>query len=177
MKKNENFSIVNITNNMLPIINEDTKTRYPWVPFGVYGHDDFFTAITSAYNVSTTNAACVEGLADLIFGKGIYSKNEAFNEVFQKIVPQEEVKRVSFDLKLYGNSAFQVYWNDEHTKIIKLYHIPIQNLRAEKIGRNPKVENYFYCTDWYDQRAVRNKKRIPAFGTSEEKLEILYIKN
>jgi hypothetical protein len=177
MKQQQNFSIVNTQNNMLPIINEDTKTRHPYVPFGVYGHDDFFAAVTSGYNVSTTNAACIEGIADLIYGKGIYSKDEVFNETLQKILPQEELKRVSFDLKLYGNSAFQVYWNAEHTKIIKLFHIPIQNLRAEKLYGEPKVQNYFYCTDWSDQRTVKNKKKIPAFGTSNEKMEILYIKN
>jgi hypothetical protein len=177
MKQTTKFSIVNITNNSLPIINEDTKTRYAWVPFGVYGHDDFFAAVTAAYNVSTSNAACVEGIADLIYGKGLYSKNIQFNDVLQKLIPQEEVKRVAFDLKLYGNSAFQVYWNNEHTKIIKLFHVPIQNLRAEKIFNNPKIENYFYCTDWFDQRAVKHKKKLPAFGTSDEKCEILYIKN
>ena len=177
MKQTTKFSIVNITNNSLPIINEDTKTRYAWVPFGVYGHDDFFSAVTAAYNVSTSNAACVEGIADLIYGKGLYSKDVQFNEVLQKLIPQEEIKRVAFDLKLYGNSAFQVYWNDAHTKIIKLFHVPIQNLRAEKIWNNPKIENYFYCTDWFDSRAVKHKKKIPAFGTSTDKCEILYIKN
>ena len=178
MKQTTKFSIINnAQNNMLPIITEDTKTRYQWVPFGVYGHDDFFSAITTAYNVSTTNAAAIEGIADLIFGKGVYSKNELKNEILQKILPQEELKRVAFDLKLYGNSAFQVYWNDDHTKVIKLYHVPIQNLRAEKLYGNPKIENYYYCTDWFDQRAVKNKKKIPAFGTSNDKFEILYIKN
>ena len=177
MKQTTKFSIVNITNNSLPIINEDTKTRYAWVPFGVYGHDDFFAAVTAAYNVSTSNAACVEGIADLIYGKGLYSKNVQFNEILQKLIPQEEIKRVAFDLKLFGNAAFQVYWNDSHTKIIKLFHVTIQNLRAEKIFDNPKIENYFYCTDWFDQRAVKNKKKLPAFETSTEKCEILYIKN
>ena len=178
MKQTTQFSIVNNPqNNMLPVIIEDTKTRHPYVPFGVYGNDDFFAAVTSAYNVSTTNAACVEGLSDLIFGKGIYSKNEIFNETLQKILPQEETKRVAFDLKLFGNAAFQVYWNAEHTKIVKLFHIPIQNLRAEKLYGEPKIQNYFYCTDWFDQRSVKNKKKIPAFGTSKDKYEILYIKN
>jgi hypothetical protein len=55
MKLQQKFSIINVNNNSLPIIQEDTKTRYPFVPFGVYGHDDFFDAVTSAYNVSTTN--------------------------------------------------------------------------------------------------------------------------
>jgi hypothetical protein len=177
MKQGQKFSIVNVNNNQLPIITEDTKTRYPFVPFGVYGHDDFFDAVTSAYNVSTTNSACIEGIADLIYGKGLYSKNEAFDSVLQKIIPQEETKRVAFDLKLYGNAAYQVYWNDEHTKIIKMYHIPVQLLRAEKIYNNPRIENYYYSTDWNDQRKIKDKKKIPAFGTSNDKMEILYIKH
>jgi hypothetical protein len=177
MKQTTKFSIVNSQNNGLPIINEDTKTRYQWVPFGAYGQDDFFSSVTTSYNVSTTNAACIEGIADLIFGKGLYSKNEVFNETLSKIIPQEETKRVAFDLKLFGNAAYQVYWNDEHTKIIKMYHIPVQNLRAEKLYNDPKIKTYYYCTDWFDQRAVKNKKKISAFGTSKDKMEILYIKH
>jgi hypothetical protein len=177
MKQQQKFSIVNVNNNQLPFITEDTKTRYNWIPFGVYGHDDFFDAVTTTYNVSTTNSACIEGIADLIFGKGLYSKNEAYDKILQKIIPQEETKRVAFDLKLYGNAAYQVYWNDEHTKIVKMFHVPVQYLRAEKISSNPKIENYFYCTDWNDQRKIKDKKRIPAFETSNEKCEILYIKN
>jgi hypothetical protein len=177
MKGQQKFSIVNVNNNSLPIIQEDTKTRYPFVPFGVYGNDDFFDAVTTAFNVSTTNAASIEGIADLIFGKGLYSKNEVFNETLQKIIPQEEVKRVSFDLKLYGNAAFQVYWDETHTKIKKMYHVPVQLLRAEKLGSSPMIENYYYCTDWNDQRKIKDKKKIPAFETSNEKMEILYIKH
>jgi len=176
-KINQQFSIVNLGTQDLPQIFEDTKTRYQWVPFGVFGQDDFFQAMTLAYNTSTTNAACVEGLADLIYGKGLYSKNEELNKQIQKIIPQEETKRVAFDLKLYGNAAYQVYWNDDHTQIRKMYHVPVQYLRAEKIYQNPKIENYYYCSDWHDQRAVRNKQKIPAFGTTLEKMEILYIKN
>ncbi len=177
MKGKQQFSIVNVNNNQLPIITEDTKTRYSWVPFGVYGHDDFFSAVTTAYNVSTTNNACIEGIADLVYGKGLYSKDVVKNDVLQKLIPQEETKKVAFDLKLFGNAAYQVYWNDDHTKIIKMYHIPVQYLRAEKIHSNPRIENYYYCVDWDDQRKVRDKKKIPAFGTSNDKMEILYIKH
>jgi hypothetical protein len=177
MKLKQNFAVVNVNTNQLPIITEDTKTRYTWVPFGVYGHDDFFDAVRSAFNISTTTSACVEGIADLIFGKGLYSKAQSFNDTLQKLIPQEETKRVSFDLKLFGNAAYQVYWNDDHTKIIKFYHVPIQTLRAEKLYGEPKIQNYYYCTDWNDQRKIKDKKKIPAFGTSDEKMEILYIKN
>jgi len=177
MKQQQKFAVVNVNTNQLPVISEDTKTRYQWVPFGVYGQDDFFNAVVTAWNVSTTTSACVEGIADLIYGKGLYSKNEVFNEVLQKLIPQEETKRVAFDLKLFGNAAYQVYWDDTHTKIKKMYHVPVQTLRAEKLYNDPKIQNYYYCTDWQDQRKIKDKKKIPAFGTSNEKMEILYIKN
>lgn len=177
MEKTTKLSVVSYGNNAIPTVIEDTKTRLTYVPYGINGHDDFFNAVTTAYNVSTTNAACIEGIADLIFGKGIYSKDETKNTTIQKLIPQEETKRVAFDLKLFGNAAYQVYWNDEHTKIVKFYHIPVQTLRAEKLYANPKIENYYYCNDWSDYRKVRDKKKIPAFGTSNEKMEILFIKN
>jgi hypothetical protein len=177
MKQQQNFAIVNVNNNQLPFITEDAKTRQNWIPFGVYGHDDFFDAVTTTFNVSTTNAACIEGIADLIYGKGIYSKNAENNKMLQKLIPQEETKRVSFDLKLYGNACYQVYWNDDHTQVIKFYHVPVQYIRAEKLLSHPKIQNYYYCTDWNDQKKIKEKKKIPAFGTSNEKCEILYIKN
>lgn len=177
MKEKQNFSVVNLSSQEIPIVIEDTKTRYQWVPVGIISPDDYFQNITDSYTTSTTNAACIEGIADLIFGKGLYSKNEAFQSVLDKLLPQEEIKRGVFDLKLYGNACFQVYWNDEHTKIVKLYHIPVQTIRAEKIYDNPKIENYFYCVDWADQKAQRAKKKIPAFGCSNEKMELLYVKN
>ena len=177
MKQNQQFSVINVNTNSLPMITEGTKSRTSFVPFGIYGNDDFFEAVTTAYNSSTTNAASIEGISDLIYGKGLFTKDLAFESILAKILPQAEVKRVSFDFKLFGNGAFQVYWNDEHTKIVKMYHIPVQLLRAEKIYDNPHIENYYYCVDWNDQRAVRTKKKIPAFGTSTEKMEILYIKH
>ena len=176
-KSYQNFSVVNLAQQDVPVIREDTKTRYNWVPFGIGLQDDFYPEVTAAYNTSTTNAACIEGIADLIFGKGIYTKNAGFTDALAKLVPQEELKRAIFDLKLYGNGAFQVYWNDDHTKVIKFYHIPVQTLRAEKLYDNPKIQNYFYCTDWFDMKAQKAKIKIPAFGTSNEKREILWVKN
>lgn len=177
IRKESKFAVVNLADNMIPQVTEDTKTRYAWVPFGVFGQDDFWDAIVMAYNDSTTNATSVNNLADLIFGKGLYTTDEAIQKPFERIIPQEETKRVCFDLKLYGNSAYQVFWNDEHTKIIKMYHIPVQTLRAEKLYDNTRVEYYYYCTDWKDQRKIKDKLKIPAFGTSNEKREILYIKD
>ena len=177
MEKSPNLSVVNLSRQEIPIITEDTKTRYSWVPVGIMDQDDFFPIIIDAFNTSTTNAACVEGISDLIYGKGLYSNNPTFDAELAKLVSQEDIKRLSFDLKLFGNGALQVYWNDNHTRIKKMYHVPVQNLRAEKLYDKPRVERYYYCTDWSDMRQHKHKTEIPAFGTSAEKMEILYFKN
>ena len=177
IQKQQKFAVVNFSDNTLPQVMEDTKTRYAWVPFGVFGQDDFWDAITLAYTDSTTNNTCIDNLADLIFGKGLYTKDEEKQKLLDRLIPQEETKRVAFDFKLYGNGAYQVYWNDAHTKIIKMYHVPVQYLRAEKLYENTRIQNYYYCTDWKDQRKIKDKIKIPAFGTSNEKREILYIKH
>ena len=176
MSKPNNFSVVNFSREEVPIVTEDRKTRYGWVPVGVHEQDDFFHLLTEAYNTSTTNAACIEGVADLIYGKGLTTDDDSFKDELHRLIPAEDLKRVTFDMKLYGNSAFQVYWNKEHTKIKKFYHVPVQTLRAEKLLDMNRVQAYYYCTDWDDVRRHKEKIRIPAFGTSDEECEILYIK-
>ena len=177
MKKETKLSVVNLSQQEIPIVSEDTKTRHHWVPIGIMDIDDFFPVLTDAYTTSTTNAACVDGVADLIFGKGLFSNSPAFGEVLTKIISQEDIKRISFDMKLYGNAAVDVVWNDDHTKIKRMYHTPVQHWRAKKLHDTPFVNSYYYCTDWEDQRAQRVKVEVPAFGKSKEKRELLWIKN
>ena len=145
MKNEQKFNVVNFSRQEVPIVHEDIKTRYQWVPVGILDQDDYFGLLTEAYNTSTTNAACVDGVADLVYGKGLFTKEELKQQSLDKIIPPEDLRKVSFDLKLYGNAAFQVIWNESHTKIEKLYHTPVQNLRAKKIHDLGKVEGYYYC--------------------------------
>ena len=170
------LKVINLSRHEIPIITEDTKTRQTWVPVGVYDNDDFFFLIEEAYNTSTTNAACVEGIADLIYGEGIYTNNVEFEDTLKKVLSKNDGRKISFDLKLFGNAAMQIVWNDDHTQVLRMYHIPVQKLRAEKLYGEPQIQNYFYCIDWNDMKAIRNKKKLPAFGTSKEKVEIAYVK-
>ena len=175
--KGKNLSVLNLSRQEIPDITEDTKTRYDWVPVGILDRDDYFPILTDAYNTSTTNAACLEGLADLIYGKGLYSEDELLNNELNSILSADDLKRIIFDYKLYGNAAIQVIWNREHTRVNRLYHMPVQNIRAEKIYDSARVENYYYCSDWEDVRAQRDKIKIPLFNTSDENRELFYIKD
>jgi hypothetical protein len=177
MKKQEQFSVLNLTRQDVPIVTEDTKTRYQWVPVGILDQDDYFGMVTEAYNTSTTNAACVEGVADLIYGKGIFTnEGEEKQKHLDKVVPPEDLRRITFDLKLYGNAAWQVIWNKSHTQILRMYHMPVQNLRAKKIEHMGRIEGYYYSSDWSDHRRQKEKTYLPVFGSSNQEIEILYVK-
>jgi hypothetical protein len=176
MKKQEQFSVLNLTRQDVPIVTEDIKTRYQWVPVGILDQDDYFGLVTEAYNTSTTNAACVDGVADLIYGKGLFTNEEGKQQKLDKVVPPEDLRKIAFDLKLYGNAAYQVIWNKSHTQIQKLYHMPVQNLRAKKIYDMGRIEGYYYCSDWSDHRKQKDKKYLPVFGSSDEEIEVMYIK-
>jgi len=176
MKKQEQFSVLNLSRQDVPIVTEDIKTRYQWVPVGILDQDDYFGLVTEAYNTSTTNAACVDGVADLIYGKGLFTNEEGKQEKLDKVVPPEDLRKIAFDLKLYGNAAYQVIWNKSHTQIQKLFHMPVQNLRAKKIYDMGRIEGYYYCSDWSDHRKQKDKKYLPVFGSSNEEIEVMYIK-
>ena len=54
--------------------------------------------------------------------------------------------------------------------------MPIETLRAEKCNDKGEIEAYYYFSDWAKYKRGNELTRIPAFGTSKEGLEILYIK-
>lgn len=170
------FSVVKLQQYQIPQVVEDRKTRYDFVPVGINGQDDFFDSLLEAYRNSTTNAACVDSISDLIFGKGLVTDVEAEIESLNAILPPDELRRIALEYKLFGNAAAQVIWDETHTKVLKVFHIPVSNLRAEKV-RMGRIEGYYYCSDWHDQRSLKHKMRIPAYGTSSEPREILWIRN
>jgi hypothetical protein len=53
--------------------------------------------------------------------------------------------------------------------------MPVNLLRAEKCNKDGEVEGYYYSDNWQDVKKYA-PKRIPAYGFSNEQIEILYIK-
>ena len=85
------------------------------------------------------------------------------------------VRKMVLDRKMLGQFAIQVHYNDKHDKILKAYHMPVNLLRAEKCNKDGEIEAYYYSDDWTDTKKFE-PKRIPAFGYSKEKVEILFSK-
>jgi hypothetical protein len=75
-----------------------------------------------------------------------------------------------------GQAAIQVIYNSDRSKIVQLEHMPIETLRAEKCDEDGNVPAYYYYNDWANIKKTDEPLRIPAFGMSNEEIEIYYIK-
>ena len=161
-----------------PRISEsNSDKRIKWIQYGIEGIDDFFTTITMRNEGSQTNQACINSLADMIYGKGIKSRGDdnATSNYLYSLTTEAELKKIVMDFKLYGNSAVQITYSPDRTKIIGFYHLPVPTLRAERVNDAGEICGYYYSPDWENKKV--KPVRIPAFGYSQDEVEIIYVKN
>ena len=168
--------IVNLSTYTSPKIKE-VKNR-DWISYGE--DNNYFQYLIDRYNGSPTNNAIINAVSSMIFGKGLDAtdSNKKPNEYAQMIslFDNDSVRRLAYDLKLMGQCAIQVIYSKDRKKIAQIEHMPIETLRAEKCNEKGDIEGYYYWKDWEKIRPSDKPLRIPAFGTSNESIEILYVK-
>lgn len=174
-----NIRIVNLASHTTPAVVEDNRKQ--WV---AYGEDNnYFQYLIDRYNGSATNNAIINGMTELIYGKGLSAtdasrKPEAYAQMMS-LFKRSCLRKVTFDLKALGQAAFQIIYNKDKSKIVQVAHMPIETLRFEKMNEDGEVCGYYYSKDWTKIRKKGYEPvRIPAFGHGEkgEALEIFCIK-
>ncbi len=171
--------IVNLSNYTTPQAKEDN--RKSWVE---YGDDNlYYDYLISQYHGSATNNAIINGVTELIYGKGIGATdaNRRPDQYAQMIsmFSKHCLRRICFDIKALGQATFQVIYNDDKSQVAQVEHFPVETLRMEKCNEDGEIEAFWYSKDW---SKIRKKgyepERIPAFGFGEQgdKIEIYCIK-
>jgi hypothetical protein len=150
-----------------------------WVEYG--DDNNYFQYLIDRYNGSPTNNAIINGIIDMVFGKGLGATNAAQKPdeyaMMMSLFTKQTVSRVCADFKMMGNAAFQVIYNKDHSKIVKVEHIPVETLRAERCNERGDIPAYYYAKSWDAVKARKEEPvRIDAFGMSNNGIEILYIK-
>jgi hypothetical protein len=172
-----NIQFVNLSQYEPPIITESKRDN--WVEFG--GENNFFQFLIDRYNNSTTNAAIINNVARLIYGRGlsVLNADRKPNEYAQvkTLFHDDCIRKIVMDRKLLGQFSIQVHYNANKTKIVKAFHMPVNLLRAEKCNKEGDIEGYYYSDNWEDVKKF-NPERYPAFGYGgkNELVEILYSK-
>ena len=149
--------------------------------FVAYGEDnDYFTYLIDRYNGSPTNNAAINGISEMIYGRGLDAtdskENEADYKEMKELLKKDVIKRITHDYKMMGQAALQVIYTKDRSKIAQVEHIPVETLRAEKCNSKGEIEAYYYHSDWSTASTGDKLTKIPAFGFSNAAIEILYIK-
>ena len=176
-KNKQNLKVVNLGSYINPKIQESFTAKRKWVMLGIDGQDDFFRTLIERYESSPTNQACVDGCTDLIYGNGVQAKdNSEIEDYLYSLTSKEEIRKIVYDYKLFGNAAIQATFNEDRSRIVGFFHVPIDALRPEKVDDGGKIPAYWYSTDWQNPRL--KPTRIPAYGTYEweDDVQIMWLK-
>jgi len=124
--------VVNLSTYTSPEIVE--KSNKEWVSYGA--DNDYFSYLIDRYNGSPTNNAIINGISEMIYGKGLDALNsnkkpEAYAKM-KTLFHKDCVRKLCYDLKLMGQCAMQVIYSKDRKSIAQVEHIPVENLRAEK---------------------------------------------
>jgi hypothetical protein len=170
-----NVHILNLSAYTTPIIQE--SKRDAWVDFGE--SNNYYQFLLDRYTNSTTNSAIINNISRLIYGRGLSATDASRkpNEYAQAMAlfNKDCLRKIAIDRKMLGQFAIQVHYNDKHDKILKAFHMPVNLLRAEKCNKDGEIEAYYYSDDWTDVKKYP-PTRIPAYGYSKDKIEILFAK-
>ena len=178
-KSNSKISFVNLSTYSTPEILESKNKE--WVEFG--SNNDYFKFLINRANGSATSGACITGISQMIYGKGLDATNSSRKpEQYAKMISlfkKDDLRQLAYDLKLTGQCAIQVIYSKDKKTIQMVEHLPIETLRAEKCSaEDKKVQAYYYHPDWVNVKPSEQPLRIPAFGVSDtpKPIEILYVK-
>jgi len=149
-----------------------------WV---AYGEDNnYFKYLIDRYNGSPTNNAIINAISAMIYGRGLDATNSNQKpDEYAKMISlfnADCTRKLCYDLKLMGQCAMQVIYSKDRNTIAQIEHFPVETLRAEKCNDDGDIEAYYYFSDWSKYKPTSKAKRIPAFGTSNEAIEILYVR-
>ena len=168
--------VVNLSTYTSPEIVE--KSNKDWVSYGT--DNNYFAYLIDRYNGSPTNNAIINGISEMIYGKGLDAldsnkKPEAYAKMMS-LFHKDCVRKLCYDLKLMGQCSMQVIYSKDRKTIARVEHIPVENLRAEKCNEKGEIEAYYYSDNWSKVKKANDCTRIPAFGYSNESIEIVYVK-
>ena len=170
-----NISLVKLGKYTTPEIKENKREKYV-----AYGDDNNYYATLLESKQSPTNSALINGISDMIYGRGLYATDAAKKPdeyaMMVQLFTEDLMRKICDDYYTLGQASFQVIYDTAHTKIMEVAHMPIQNLRPEKMNEEGEIEAYYYCDDWAKSKINDKHERIPVFGSSKEGLEVYVIK-
>jgi len=169
-KYQDSVRLVNLSGYQAPEVIEDDRKDWVLYTNGADG-EDYFESLIEKYLGSPTNACCINGITEMIYGRGLDALDSAQNpEMYARmklLLKPSCMRKLVNDYKLLGQGAVQVIYNKAKTKIVQVSHFPMETLRAEK-AKSGKCKAYYYHPKWSELKPSDKPKRIPTFGNGSK---------
>lgn len=164
-----------------PNISETGKND--WVTYGDGEYNNCYPQfLIDIYNSSASHSAIVNATSNMIAGKDIVIDEDGGNlKTFVELkkflanvnrngeTAHEIVKKLAFDLKLFGAYAMNVIWSKDKTRIAEIHHIPVEKVRVGKKNDSGFVEEYYISSDWSKYRQKEYApQRVAAYNTQDK---------
>lgn len=147
------IEVINLNNYIMPSSIPYLGSKY--ILNGI--NHSFFQYIKERYYGSPTNASIINSYVNYIIGEGLVEKS-GFN--INRYISKKDLRLICQDFKMYGQFSIQVIWS-QGSKLLKQEPRPIQfkHINTERIGlslgKDGKVDAYWYCFDWKFQGRYR----------------------
>ena len=180
MTDKRNF-IVELATYEKPVVEESRTNDWVDIVMKVNKKDvRYYDFLIDRFRYSATNNAVISNMSRLIYGKGLDAMNAnrkpAEYAQMLSLLPKQVLRKFIKDLKMLGSGSFQVIYNKNHTKIVRVEHIPRNLLQPNKCNEDGEIDGYWFCNDWEDTRK-NAPEFIPSFGYSKKDIEVLVIED
>lgn len=143
-----------------------------WVLNGV--NNEFYDYIIARNNGSVTNSAINKSYIDLMYGRGIGSREASmypaqWAQVVSLMKPRE-LRKIVADFQLFGEMSVQCVKTRDRKKIAGAYHLPKNKVVPAIENDKGEIESYFYSKDWSKSSIIPTEYAV--LGTSNDEIEI-----
>ena len=168
------MEIIKLNNYIQPEVIE-SKSGDGYTTFGA--NNTWYSYLEDCYNGSVTNRSVINSIALMIYGKGLTTIDDVNINLVKELFKPNDLRMAIIDFKKLGQCSFQIGYNKERTKIVKVEYFPVFTLAKGKMDKDGNVKYFHYSKNWKEGAYNIETKKISAFGTSKTGPEILYIQN
>ncbi len=163
--------LIQLNNYIRPKLEENKSKN--WVLNGK--NNSFYDYLINRYNGSPTNSAIINSYVDMIYGKGIGSKNSFTNTAdwlrFKVILKDFDLRRIVSDFVLYNEFSAQVIKAKNKKDLGAIKHLPKERVAPCIENEEEEINFYWYSRDWSNVNKYKPLE-FATFGTSKDEIEI-----
>lgn len=130
-----------------PVVASEKEDRKGWVR---YGDDNLFpNYLEEMAQSSPVHGALCTSISQMVAGDGIVG----MSEIDQKMMGIDKLlDKTARDLKIQGGFVWELRPSLDGTKIVKIDHLPMTQVRLAKADDDDKVIGVYYSRDWNNAR-------------------------